>query len=394
MQRISKCTIVNKQTKGLRPQKGFDGRIRLQRVSRTKTLARASRNTRYSVDVDILQAINSGEWIQLLVTEGMTAEALLEEIKTHYDLDEYVSDRLVIGSPETNMLDLGIWMSIQAVVTRVHRRRGSHPDALARCVEQLLVTNVDSSIFFVVWEKTMIDTEMQERGPSPPAPATTPAYASDSMASAVSEAMKLRSLSPTDVLLSNELAMSGLWESLRRSAFSRSPSSSPLPSTPLSLPCPSATPMSSSQPSSAGALPLLAAASTVASPSSASAALMDHYLRVIRSGALARSVLQLEHSVNIAAAAAAALNNRRSSSNSQPAKARTLKTKFSLLDCRSSTAAMSRGMRKKTPLARPAGLQPLRAPPALPRINPGQQLIGMKPPTFNNFSNDCSVKKK
>ncbi|KAG7364184.1 hypothetical protein IV203_037386 [Nitzschia inconspicua] len=236
----------------------------------------------------------------------------------------------------------------------------------------------------------MIDTEMQERGPSPPAPATTPAYASDSMASAVSEATKLRSLSPTDVLLSNELAMSGLWESLRRSAFSSSPSSSPLPSTPLSLPCPSATPMSSSQPSSAGALPLLAAASTVASPS-ASAALMDHYLRVIRSGALARSVLQLEHSVNIAAAAAAALNNRRSPPNSQPAKARTLKTKFSLLDCRSSTAAMSRGMRKKTPLARPAGLQPLRAPPALPRINPGQQLIGMKPPTF---SNDGSVKKK
>ncbi|KAG7351610.1 hypothetical protein IV203_010970 [Nitzschia inconspicua] len=41
----------------------------------------------------------------------------------------------VIGSPETNMLDLGIWMSIQAVVTRFHHRRGSHPDALARSVE-------------------------------------------------------------------------------------------------------------------------------------------------------------------------------------------------------------------------------------------------------------------
>ncbi|KAG7370138.1 hypothetical protein IV203_027884 [Nitzschia inconspicua] len=78
-------------------QKGFDGRVCLHRVSRTKILARASRNTRYSVDVDNLQAIKSGEWIQLLVTEGMTAEALLEEIKTHYDLDEYVSDRLVIG---------------------------------------------------------------------------------------------------------------------------------------------------------------------------------------------------------------------------------------------------------------------------------------------------------
>jgi len=37
-------------------------------------------------------------------------------------------------SPETNMLDLGIWMSIQAVVTRVHHKRRCHPDALAKSV--------------------------------------------------------------------------------------------------------------------------------------------------------------------------------------------------------------------------------------------------------------------
>ncbi|KAG7375038.1 hypothetical protein IV203_014133 [Nitzschia inconspicua] len=75
----------------------------------------ASRNTRYSVDVDILQAIKS--------------------------------DRLVIGSPETNMLDLGIWMNIQAVVTRVHHRRGSHPDALARSVEDTWNNYLSSSAF-------------------------------------------------------------------------------------------------------------------------------------------------------------------------------------------------------------------------------------------------------
>ena len=40
----------------------------------------------------------------------------------------------VARSPETNMLDLGIWMSIQVVVTRVHHKRRCHPDALAKSV--------------------------------------------------------------------------------------------------------------------------------------------------------------------------------------------------------------------------------------------------------------------
>ncbi|KAG7337760.1 hypothetical protein IV203_024856 [Nitzschia inconspicua] len=96
-------------------QKGFDEKVCLQRVSRTKILARASRNTRYSVDVDILQAIKSGEWIQLLVTEGMTAEALLEEIKTHYDLDEYVSDRLVIGYYTYTRQGVKVWKELHPI---------------------------------------------------------------------------------------------------------------------------------------------------------------------------------------------------------------------------------------------------------------------------------------
>ncbi len=37
-------------------------------------------------------------------------------------------------SPETNMLDLGIWMSIQAAMTRVHYKRRCSHDALARSV--------------------------------------------------------------------------------------------------------------------------------------------------------------------------------------------------------------------------------------------------------------------
>ena len=35
--------------------------------------------------------------------------------------------------PETNMLDLWAWMSIQSVVQRVHFNQRCHHDALAKC---------------------------------------------------------------------------------------------------------------------------------------------------------------------------------------------------------------------------------------------------------------------
>ena len=38
-------------------------------------------------------------------------------------------------SPETNMLDLSVWMSVQAAVMRVHHMRRCHHDALAQSVE-------------------------------------------------------------------------------------------------------------------------------------------------------------------------------------------------------------------------------------------------------------------
>jgi hypothetical protein len=39
-------------------------------------------------------------------------------------------------SPETNMLDLGVWMSIQCSVMNVHYGRKCHHDALAKSVEE------------------------------------------------------------------------------------------------------------------------------------------------------------------------------------------------------------------------------------------------------------------
>ncbi|KAG7371569.1 hypothetical protein IV203_020139 [Nitzschia inconspicua] len=54
------------------------------------------------------------------------------------------------------MLDLGNWMSIQAVVTRVHHRRGSHPDALARSVEDAWNIYLSPSAFQNVHERLKI----------------------------------------------------------------------------------------------------------------------------------------------------------------------------------------------------------------------------------------------
>ena len=39
-------------------------------------------------------------------------------------------------SPETNMLDLGVWMSVQSAVIKAHRNRRCHPDALAKSITE------------------------------------------------------------------------------------------------------------------------------------------------------------------------------------------------------------------------------------------------------------------
>lgn len=65
------------------------------------------------MDVDVVQSIKSKEWTRLLVTEGMTATALLDKMKTQYDLDEYVSDRLVIGYYTYPRQGIRTWMELK-----------------------------------------------------------------------------------------------------------------------------------------------------------------------------------------------------------------------------------------------------------------------------------------
>ena len=64
-------------------------------------------------------------------------------------LQEYNVDVIwqVPRSPETNMLDLGVWMSIQAAVTRVHHNRWCHVDALATSIEDAWTGDLSEKAF-------------------------------------------------------------------------------------------------------------------------------------------------------------------------------------------------------------------------------------------------------
>ena len=56
-------------------------------------------------------------------------------------------------SPETNMLDLGVWMSIQRAVEKQHYGRRYHHDALAASVEEAWSTKLNKLAFKNVYEQ-------------------------------------------------------------------------------------------------------------------------------------------------------------------------------------------------------------------------------------------------
>ena len=71
-------------------------------------------------------------------------------------IDEYTNRLLeynvkiiwqVPRSPETNLLDLGVWMSMQAEVERVHYMRRCQHDALAKSVEDAWEQNLNRQAF-------------------------------------------------------------------------------------------------------------------------------------------------------------------------------------------------------------------------------------------------------
>ena len=78
-----------------RPDKNFDGRIFLERVSKNTTIGKLTAHTNFSDDVLINQQLKSGEW-KSLYTDGMTVGKMKSEIIVHYDLSQEIGDRLEI----------------------------------------------------------------------------------------------------------------------------------------------------------------------------------------------------------------------------------------------------------------------------------------------------------
>ena len=106
-------------------ERNFDGRVYLKRVSNQVTATRRSTNQRFSDDVDVNTAIMNGEWTEV-VTLNMRAEEALDAISQHYDLDEYVAERLKMnyvsytrnGKKETKKLNGNVTMGELGMKTR------------------------------------------------------------------------------------------------------------------------------------------------------------------------------------------------------------------------------------------------------------------------------------
>lgn len=263
-------------------ERDFDGRVYLKRVSQQHTAAQASRNSRFSVDVNINECLTRGAWREIVDLNCSCGENM-ESIVSTYDLDEFVANRLCLyyvtysgnnfqnkkyvnlttdvmmdalgtrtdqdgvqhqmtlddikicvmikkgnvyekdcscdsdfmmkwmpevgralrksyhwlgdeekiylvmdnagghgtvdckqlytdalqeynveivwqvpRSPETNLLDLGIWMSIQSAVTRVHQLRRCQADALAKSVKEAWEKNLSETAFTNVFNKLVV----------------------------------------------------------------------------------------------------------------------------------------------------------------------------------------------------------------------------------------------
>ena len=78
-------------------------------------------------------------------------------------IDEYVSKLQtdfniavvwqVPRSPETNLLDLGIWRSLQSFIERAHRGKRSSPNALAKTARQVWKEDFGGEVFSKVYER-------------------------------------------------------------------------------------------------------------------------------------------------------------------------------------------------------------------------------------------------
>ena len=78
------------------PERNFDGRIHLERISTPTTTKQKSHHSRFSDDVNINNRIKNGGWRECILQETeTTTEEHAESIGAAFDLDDAVIDRLV-----------------------------------------------------------------------------------------------------------------------------------------------------------------------------------------------------------------------------------------------------------------------------------------------------------
>ena len=76
-----------------RPDKNFDGRIFLERISKTYTIKKRTANPRFSDEFLINSEIKNGKWRQFYVPD-MTCDDLKKIVGDAYELEDYIIDRL------------------------------------------------------------------------------------------------------------------------------------------------------------------------------------------------------------------------------------------------------------------------------------------------------------
>ena len=133
-------------------EKDFDGRIYLERVSRQKTVTRASRNSRFSVDVLVNQALVDGAWKDIVREEEncTTVLDLKEKVSDMYDLDEYVASRLTfsyhtyVGANRTKkIIDLDDGKRFEELGMRTKENGEQVPILLHDIVMQVMIRSGD-----------------------------------------------------------------------------------------------------------------------------------------------------------------------------------------------------------------------------------------------------------
>ena len=134
-------------------ERDFDGRVFLKRISERKPAAKTSRNKRFSIDVMVNEDIIKGGWKRLIV-DGMTSSELLQAIAGHYDLDEFVSERLQLLY---NTYTQGGNKKIQVVTAE--QRIGELGFRTNEDGEQIQIVLDDLEVFVAIQRGDMLDED-------------------------------------------------------------------------------------------------------------------------------------------------------------------------------------------------------------------------------------------